>query len=251
MANDHDLVVAVQALDTEFTTQYVEDQIDATTGDGSAGNTAKRAMKRYFLLKRVNSLKRDGLLEAVKGQTLLNHIKNKDYVQSEIDNFNDFPVAHSTRLIPLTCVQTIIDIFTVMAKRGGSSKVSFQALCTPPDPSSDSFPTFEKRLLDAKAHLLALGPTSAEHVADIMIATQLQVFITKDAAEGSQSCRDAFRTVHDDVEQELDKGGQFVIGPLSLSQMQDFGANLQLALQNRGLPDVPLRSKIPPTSSPI
>jgi hypothetical protein len=60
MANDHDLVVAVQALDAEFTTQYVEDQIDATTGDGSAGNTAKRAMKRYFLLKRVNSLMRDG-----------------------------------------------------------------------------------------------------------------------------------------------------------------------------------------------
>jgi hypothetical protein len=73
MANDHDLVVAVQELDTEFTTQYVKDRIDATTGAGSAGNTAKRAMKRYLLLKRVNSLMRDGLLEAVKGQALLSH----------------------------------------------------------------------------------------------------------------------------------------------------------------------------------
>ena len=39
MANDHDLVVAVQELDAEFTTQYVKDKIDATTGAGSAGNT--------------------------------------------------------------------------------------------------------------------------------------------------------------------------------------------------------------------
>jgi hypothetical protein len=53
-------------------------------------------MKRYLLLTRVNTLKHDRLLETVKGQTLLSHIKNKDYVQSEIDNFNDFPVAHST-----------------------------------------------------------------------------------------------------------------------------------------------------------
>jgi hypothetical protein len=30
MANDHDLVVAVQELDVEFTTQYVKDKIDST-----------------------------------------------------------------------------------------------------------------------------------------------------------------------------------------------------------------------------
>jgi hypothetical protein len=100
-------------------------------------------MKRYLLLKRINSLMRNRILEAVKGQTLLSHIKNKDYVQSEIDNFffdNDFPVDHSTRIIPLTCVQMIIDFFTVMTKRGGSSKVSLQALCTPPDPVKTQTP---------------------------------------------------------------------------------------------------------------
>jgi hypothetical protein len=87
MANEHDLVVSVQELESEFTTQYVKDKIVARTGSGSAVNTAaKRTMKRYLLL-------------------------------------NNF---------------------------------------------------------------LALRPTSAEQVADIMIATQLQAFITKGSADGPQ-----------------------------------------------------------------
>jgi hypothetical protein len=64
---------------------------------------------------------------------------------------------------------------------------------------------------------LALGPTSAEHVTEIMIPMQLQALITKGVEEGPQSCRDAFQTVLDGVEQELDKGG--LLGPLSLLQM--------------------------------
>jgi hypothetical protein len=110
----------------------------------------------------------------------------------------------------------------------------------------DSFPTFEKRLLDAEAHLLALRPTSAEQVADmcdIMIATQLQAFITKGATDGPQPYRDAFCTVLDGVEQEFDKDGQ--LGLVSLSQMQNFGANLQLALKSRGLPEVTRGDKNP------
>jgi hypothetical protein len=78
----------------------------------------------------------------------------------------------------------IIDIFTVMARRVCSSKVSFQVLSTPLDPSNDSFLTSKKRLLDAKSHLLSMGPASGEHVTDIMIVTQLQDFITKGIAEG-------------------------------------------------------------------
>jgi hypothetical protein len=73
-----------------------------------------------------------------------------------------------------------------MAKRGGSGKVSFQALCTPPDPSSVSFAAFEKQLLDAKAHLMALRPASADQVAEIMMATQLHAFLIKGAADGPQ-----------------------------------------------------------------
>jgi hypothetical protein len=119
---------------------------------------------------KINTLMRDGLLEAVKNKTLLSHIKNEEYVQTEIEALNKFPASYATRIIPLTCIQLIIDIFTVMAKRGGSGKSSLQALCTPPDPSSVSFAAFEKQLLDAKAHLMALRPASAEQVAEIMEA---------------------------------------------------------------------------------
>ena len=65
-----------------------------------------------------------------------------------------------------------------MAKRGGSNrlgKVSFQALCTPPDPSSVSFAAFEKELLDVKAHLMALRPAKF-FVAEEFVATAF--FIT-------------------------------------------------------------------------
>jgi hypothetical protein len=129
-----------------------------------------------MLLKQANTLMRDGILEAVKDKTILSHLKNKDYVQTEIDNFDDFPATHATRIIPLTCVHLIIDIFTVMAKRGGSGKVSFQALCTSPDPSSASFAALHKQLLDAKAHLMTLRPANAEQVAEIMMAMQLHAF---------------------------------------------------------------------------
>jgi hypothetical protein len=60
------VVAAVEELDAEFNTQYVNDKIDATSGDGSAGNAAKRARTQYMLLKRANTLMRDGMLEAVK-----------------------------------------------------------------------------------------------------------------------------------------------------------------------------------------
>jgi hypothetical protein len=107
------------------------DKIDATSSAGSARNVAKRAsplgergkrathIQQHMLLKRANTVMRDGMLEAVKDKTLLSHLKNKDYVQTEIDNFNDFPATHAARIIPLTCVQLILDIFTVMAKLGG------------------------------------------------------------------------------------------------------------------------------------
>ena len=124
----------------------------------------------------LNSTRSDGMLEAVKDKTILSHLQNKDYVQTEIDNFDDFPATHATRIIPLTCVHLIIDIFTVMAKRGGSGKVSFQALCTLTDPSSASFVALHKQLLDAKAHLMTLRPANAEQVAEIMMAMQLHGF---------------------------------------------------------------------------
>jgi hypothetical protein len=83
MANENDLVAAVEELEAEFTTQNVKDKIDATTGAGSVANTVKRARKRYLLLKRANSLTRDWLLEAVKGKPLPSYIKNTDYIQSD------------------------------------------------------------------------------------------------------------------------------------------------------------------------
>jgi hypothetical protein len=71
MANDDDLVAAVEDLEAEFTTQNLKDKFDAMTGPRSVGNGSKRVRKRYSLLKRANSLMCDGLLEVVKGKTLL------------------------------------------------------------------------------------------------------------------------------------------------------------------------------------
>jgi hypothetical protein len=101
MSTDSVLVAAVEELDAEFNTQKINDKVDETSGAGSAGNAAKRARKQYILLKRTNTLMRDGMLEAVKDKTILSHLQNKDYVQTEIDNFNDFPATHATRIIPL------------------------------------------------------------------------------------------------------------------------------------------------------
>ena len=78
MQTDSDLVEAVEELEAEFNTQYVKDKIDATTGADAAERAAKRARKKYTLLMRINTLMRDGLLEAVKDKTLLSHLKNKE-----------------------------------------------------------------------------------------------------------------------------------------------------------------------------
>jgi len=79
MQNDSDLVEAVEELDAEFNTQYVKDKIDAAiTGAGAADRAVKRARKKYTLLRTINTLMRDGLLEAVKDKTLLSHLKNKE-----------------------------------------------------------------------------------------------------------------------------------------------------------------------------
>ena len=159
MQTDSDLVEAVEELEAEFNTQYVKDKIDATTCPGAAERAAKRARKKYTLLMRINTLMRDGLLETVKDKTLLSHIKNKEYVQTEIDALNKFKAS----------------------------------ICTPPDPSSVSFAAFEKQLLDSKSHLMALRPAIADQVAEIMMATQIHAFLIKGAADGPQRYREAYR----------------------------------------------------------
>ena len=98
---------------------------------------------------------------------------------------------------------------------------------------------FEKQLLDAKAHLLALRPANAEQVAEIMMVTQLHAFLIKGVADGQLQYQEAYRVVLDGVEQELDQAGQ--LGPLSKVR-GPFGVKLQLALQSSGLPEVPPKS---------
>ncbi len=66
----------------------MKDKIDATTGAGAAANVQKRANKRRMLLQKVNSIVRDGLLQAIRGKTLLSHLENKEYVSEEIENLN-------------------------------------------------------------------------------------------------------------------------------------------------------------------
>ena len=46
MLNEQDLKDAVAELESELTTHYVKDKIDATTGTGSVANVDKRAHKR-------------------------------------------------------------------------------------------------------------------------------------------------------------------------------------------------------------
>jgi hypothetical protein len=105
-----------------------------------------------MLLQKVNSIVRDGLMQAIRGQTLLSHLQNQDYVTREIDGPNTISPAQATRLVSLTCVQLIIDIISVMAKRGGSGKSLFKDLCDPPDPSKDSWSTVERPEKSRRAH---------------------------------------------------------------------------------------------------
>ena len=110
MTNEQDLLDAVAELEAELTTHYVKDKIDATTGAGAAANVQKRANKRRMLLQKVNSIVRDGLLQAIRGKTLLSHLENKEYVTEEIENLNTISPVQATRLVSLTCVRLIIDI---------------------------------------------------------------------------------------------------------------------------------------------
>jgi hypothetical protein len=132
MTNEQDLLDTVAEIEAELNTHYVKDKIDGS----AATNALKRAHKRRMLLQKVSSIMRDGLLQAIRGKTLLNHLENKEYVTEEIENLNIITAAQATRLVSLTCVRLIIDIFSVMAKRGGSGKSSFQDLCALPDPST-------------------------------------------------------------------------------------------------------------------
>ena len=233
MTNEQDLLDAVAELEAELTTHYVKDKIDGA----AAANVQKRANKRRMLLQKVNSIVRDGLLQAIRGKTLLSHLENKEYVTEEIENLNTITPAQAMRLVSLTCVRLIIDIFSVMAKRGGSGKSLFQDLCALPDPSKDSWPTVERRLLEAKSHLLALRPADAEAVIDLMIAMQLLTLLQQGTLLPDEKYREAYRLVLDGVEQQLDAPGQ--LGPLSLAKMREFGAQLQVTLQSRGLSEVP------------
>ena len=233
MTNEQDLLDAVAELEAELTTHYVKDKIDGA----AAANVQKRANKRRMLLQKVNSIVRDGLLQAIRGKTLLSHLENKEYVTEEIENLNTITPAQAMRLVSLTCVRLIIDIFSVMAKRGGSGKSLFQDLCALPDPSKDSWSAVERRLLEAKSHLLALRPADAEAVIDLMIAMQLLTLLQQGTLLPDEKYREAYRLVLDGVEQQLDAPGQ--LGPLSLAKMKEFGAQLQVTLQNRGLSEVP------------
>jgi hypothetical protein len=232
MTNEQDLLDAVAEIDAELNTHYVKDKID-----GGVANAPKRAHKRRMLLQKVSSIMRDGLLQAIRGKTLLSHLENKEYVTEEIENLNIITTAQATRLVSLTCVRLIIDIFSVMAKRGGSGKSTFQDLCALPDPSKDSWTTFERRLLEAKSHLLALRPADAEAVTNLMIAMQLHAFIKQGTLLPDEKYREAYRLVLDGMEQELDAPGQ--VGPLSLAKMKEVGAQLQVTLQSRSLSEVP------------
>ena len=100
-----------------------------------------------------------------------------------------------------------------------------------------NFGAAPSRSEEAKSHLLALKPADAEAVTDFMVANQIHTFLQQGTQLPDVRYREPYRLVLDSVEQELDAPGQ--LGPLSLAKMKKFGAQLQLTLQSRGLPEVP------------
>jgi hypothetical protein len=58
----------------------------------------------------------------------------------------------------------------------------------------DSWSTVERRLLEAKSHLLALRPADAEAVTDLMIAMQLHTFVKQGTLLPDEKYREAYRT---------------------------------------------------------
>ncbi len=124
-----------------------------------------------------------------------------------------------------------------MAKRGGSGKSSFQDHFVLPDPSKDSCTAFERRLLEAKSHLLALRPADAEAVTNFMIVMQLRTFIKQGTLLPDEKYRKAYCLALDGMEQELDAPGQ--LGPLSLAKMKEVDYQLQVTLQSLCFSEVP------------
>jgi hypothetical protein len=98
MTNEQDLLDAVAEIEDELNTYYVKDKIDGT----AAANVPKRAHKRRMLLQKVSSIMSDGLLQAIRGKTLLRHLENKEYVTEEIENLNIITTAQATLLVSLT-----------------------------------------------------------------------------------------------------------------------------------------------------
>jgi hypothetical protein len=98
MTDEEDLVDDTAELEAELTTHYVKDKIDGA----AAVNGPKRAYKRQMLLQKVNLIVWDGLLQAIRGKTLLSHLENKEYVTKEIENLNIITPVQATRLVSLT-----------------------------------------------------------------------------------------------------------------------------------------------------
>ena len=238
-----DLHEQFQELGSEFDSIYAQSKI----AGNAAGMPLQRARMRRSKLMKINAIMRRGLLAAVQGKTLLDHLANKDYIRNEIAALDQISSDDATRVVTLTSVRLIIDIFSILSKRGTSNNTVALSLLKTMHPSKQSFEDMITHMHRGKQALLAQKPADAAHLLDMIMAMQASTFIANGATSTTMPTTfvEAYRSVLDNMEQAADKQH----GPLTFSQMETFGDQLRIALESRQLPSVPAKPAKSTTSA--
>ena len=159
-SNDEIMKDAFSRLDGELEALYALKKMNATTATGAytAAALAQQKRLRHGVIEELNCILRKGLLAATRNVTLLSHLGNKGYVRTEIDNLDQITAESCKRIVCLTSVRLMVDIFNTMSKRGGANNQVLTTLFKPPNPIVRS------KLACASSNKLSLlsRPISAE-----------------------------------------------------------------------------------------
>ena len=190
-SNDEIMKDAFSRLDGELEALYALKKMNATTATGAytAAALAQQKRLRHGVIEELNCILRKGLLAATRNVTLLSHLGNKGHVRTEIDNLDQITAESCKRIVCLTSVRLMVDIFNTMSKRGGANNQVLTTLFKPPNPIVGSFEELFADMDRSKNAILALQPEDAAEVLDIIMALQLKTYIS----EGATRCRQAFR----------------------------------------------------------
>jgi hypothetical protein len=230
---------AFSRLDGELEALYALKKMNATTAAGNYTEAAKAQQKRlrHGVIEELNCILRKGLLAAARNVTLLSHLGNKGYVRTEIDNLDQITAESCKRIVCLTSVRLMVDIFNTMSKRGGANNQVLTTLFKPPNPLLGSFEELYADMDRSKNAILALQPENAAAVLDMIMALQLKTYISEGAT--SKDMPEAWKQAYSKVRDEMEAQSEDQPGPLDLDQMKYFGGQLRIALQSRDLLPVP------------